>query len=327
MVALSRNNMSDSEETFMTHIVKGKNSFHSVWQRALDNGFTIFMWAFLVFVFIVTTYPFWHVIMVSLSDLAQVTNGFLLIPNGFSIEAYMAVFSNDRFINALFISVARSTIGPVISGVITMMIAYGLSQRVMPGRRFLNWYFLFTMYFSAGLIPTYLLFQTLGFVGSFWVYVIPPIVNVFGMILMRTYIESLPAELRESALIDGANDFIIFVKIVVPLCTPVIAAVTLFSVVHQWNAYTDTVIYNSMHEHLHTLQYFLVRMVDNVAGGSSDAAMQLAMQAGVQGGQARLTPQVVRMAVTVVTIVPIACVYPFMQRYFVKGMMVGAVKG
>jgi len=308
--------------------VKQSTGFHSTWQRALDKMFTIFMWIFLVFVFIVTAYPFLHVIMVSLSDPARVTSGgILLIPNGFSIDAYSAVFINPRFLNALWISVARSTIGPIISGIITMMIAYGLSQRELPGRRFLNWYFLFTMYFSAGLIPTYLLFQSLGFVGSFWVYVIPTVVNVFGMILMRTYIENLPAELRESALIDGANDLTIFLKIVVPLCKPVIAAVTLFAVVAQWNAYSDTVIYNSMHEHLHTLQYFLVRMVDNVAGGSSDAAMQLAMQAGVQGGETRLTPQVVRMAVTVITIVPIACVYPFMQRYFVKGMMVGSVKG
>jgi len=311
----------------MKRNAKDKDGFHSPLQRILDRGFSIFMWVFLIFVFIVTTYPFWHVIMVSLSDPARVTSGFLLIPNGFSIDAYVAVFTNPRFLNALWISVARSTIGPILSGIITMLIAYGLSQRDLPGRRVLNWYFLFTMYFSAGLIPTYLLFQSLGFVGSFWVYVIPTVVNVFGMILMRTYIENLPAELRESALIDGANDLTIFLKIVVPLCKPVIAAVTLFAVVAQWYAYSDTAIYNSMHEHLHTLQYFLVRMVDNVAGGSSDAAMQLAMQAGQQGGGARLTPQVVRMAVTVITIVPIACVYPFMQRYFVKGMMVGSVKG
>jgi len=304
-----------------------KDSIHSPFQRLLDRAFSVLMWIFLIFVFIATAYPFWHIIMVSLSDPARVTNGFQLIPNGFSVEAYLAVFRNSRFLSALWISVARSTIGPIISGVITMLIAYGLSQRDLPGRRVLNWYFLFTMYFSAGLIPTYLLFQSLGFVGSFMVYVVPTIVNVFGMILMRTYIENLPAELRESALIDGANDFTIFLKIVVPLCKPVIAAVTLFAVVAQWNAYSDTVIYNSMHEHLHTLQYFLVRMVDNVAGGSSDAAMQLAMQAGQQGAGARLTPQVVRMAVTVIAIVPIASVYPFMQRYFVKGMMVGSVKG
>jgi len=307
--------------------VKHETGFHSPWQRAQDRLFTVFMWVFLVLMFIVTTYPFWHVVMVSISDPTNVITGFQLLPNGISFQAYMAVFTNSSFLNALWISLVRSTIGPIISGVITMMIAYGLSQRELPGRRILNWYFLFTMYFGAGLIPTYLLFQSLGFVGSFWVYVIPTIVNVFGMILMRTYIENLPAELRESALIDGANDLTIFLKIVVPLCKPVIAAVTLFAVVAQWNAYSDTVIYNSMHEHLHTLQYFLVRMVDNVAGGSSDAAVQLAMQAGAQGGQARLTPQVVRMAVTVVTIVPIACVYPFMQRYFVKGMMVGSVKG
>jgi len=285
------------------------------------------MWVFMATVVIVTAYPFWYILIYSISDPQGFSPGIQLLPHAVSMQAFANVITNDSFLNALFISVARSTIGPIISGIITLMIAYAVSHRSLPGRRFFNWYFIFTMYFSAGLIPTYILYRSLGFVGSFWVYIIPSIVNVFGMILMRTYIEALPKELKESAYIDGANDFVIFYKIIAPLCLPVIAAVTLFSAVHQWNAYTDTVIYNAMEPHLHPLQYFLVRMVAGISGGANaDVAAQIAMQAGMQG-RARLTPMVVRMAVTVVTIIPIAMVYPFLQRYFVKGLLVGSVKG
>jgi len=298
-----------------------------LWHRILNAIFSVVMWVFLVVVVIVTAYPFWYIIIYSISDPISFSPGFQLIPNAVSIQAYISVLTNDSFLNALFISVARSTLGPIISCVVTLMIAYAVSHKDLPGRKFLNWYFIFTMYFSAGLIPTYLVFRAIGFVGSFWVYIVPSIVNVFGMILMRTYIEALPAEMKESAYIDGANDFTIFYKIIAPLCLPVLAAVTLFSAVHQWNAYTDTVIYNTMHPHLHPLQYFLVRMVAGVSGGgNADIAAQLAMQAGAQGG-ARLTPLVVRMAVTVVAIIPIAMVYPVLQRYFVKGLLVGSVKG
>jgi putative aldouronate transport system permease protein len=298
-----------------------------VWRHILNSLFTLNMWVFLIVVVIVTAYPFWYILIYSVSDPTGFTAGFQVLPNSVSFRAYSSILTNDSFLSALIISVARSTIGPVISGAITLMIAYAVSHRDLPGRKFINWYFIFTMYFSAGLIPTYLLYRSLGFVGSFQVYIIPSIVNVFGMILMRTYIESLPSEMKESAYIDGANDFTIFYKIIAPLCLPVIAAVTLFAAVHQWNAYTDTVIYNATHTHLHPLQYFLVRMVAGVSGGgNADIAAQLAMQAGAQG-VTRLTPIVVRMAVTIVAIIPITMVYPILQRYFVKGLLVGSVKG
>jgi len=312
----------------MLDIVKGNNSLNAylLWRRVLNGAFTVFMWAFLIFVLIMTAYPLWYVFIYSISDPAGFSQGFQVWPHAISFEAYVRVLGDNGFLNALFISVARTTLGPVISGVVTLMIAFAVSHRDLPGRRFLNWYFLFTMYFSAGLIPTFLLYQSLGFVGSFRVYIIPSIVNVFGMILMRTYIEGLPAEMKESAYIDGANDFTIFYKIIAPLCLPVIAAVTLFAAVHQWNSYTDVVIFNATHTELHPLQYFLVRMVTGLAAGQAEIAAQLAMQAGAAGAP-RLTPMVVRMAVTIVTILPISLLYPFLQRYFVKGIMVGSVKG
>ena len=308
--------------------IKEKNSLSAyfLWRKILNGAFTAFMWIFLIFVLVMTAYPLWYVFIYSISDPAGFSQGFQLWPHAISFEAYVRVLSDDGFLNALFISVARTTIGPLISVVVTMMIAFAVSHRDLPGRRFFNWFFLFTMYFSAGLIPTFLLYQRLGFVGSFWVYIVPSIVHVFGMILMRTYIEGLPQEMKESAYIDGANDFVVFYKIIAPLCIPVIAAVALFAAVQQWNSYTDVVIFNATHTELHPLQYFLVRMVTGLAAGQAEIAAQLAMQAGAAGAS-RLTPMVVRMAVTIITIIPISLLYPFLQRYFVKGIMVGSVKG
>ena len=308
--------------------VKRKIDLYSIWRLFLNGSFTVIMWVFLVSVLVITAYPFWYVFIYSISDPIGFTTGFQFLPHAVSLQAYRGILTNNRFLNAFFISVARSTIGPILSGIVSMMIAYAVSHRDLPGRRFFNWYFIITMYFGAGLIPTYLLYRSLGFVNSFRVYIIPSIVNVYGMILMRTYIESLPSELKESAFIDGANFFVIFYKIIVPLCLPVIAAVTLFSCVHQWNAYTDTVIYNATNQRLHPLQYFLVLMISTLGGaaGQADIAAELARQAGEQG-RVRLSPIVVRMAVTIITIVPITLVYPFLQRYFVKGLLVGSIKG
>ena len=298
-----------------------------IWRGFLNTLFTVVMWLFLAIVFIMTTYPFWYVLIYSISDPVGFSSGIQILPHAISLRAYTSILTSARFLDAFKISFSRTLIGPVISGVVSMLIAYSLSNRDLPGRKALNWYFIITMYFGAGLIPTYLLYKSLGFVNSFRVYIIPSIVNVYGMILMRTYIESLPAELKESAFIDGANDFKIFYSIIVPLCLPVIAAVTLFSCVHQWNAYTDTVIYNATNLKLHSLQYFLVLMVTSLAGANqADYAAELAMQASGRVG-ARLSPIVVRMAVTFITIIPITLVYPFLQRYFVKGLLVGSIKG
>lgn len=308
-------------------ITERRYHIYLTWRRLINVAFTVFMWTFLITVLVMTAYPLWYVFIYSISDPIGFSPGFQLLPHAISLEAYSRVLTNSGFLNAFFISVARTTLGPIISGVVTMMIAFTVSHRDLPGRKFINWYFIFTMYFSAGLIPTFLLYQRLGFVNSFWVYIVPSIVNVFGMILMRTYIEALPAELKESAVIDGANDFTIFCKVIAPLCLPVMAAVTLFAAVGQWNSYIDVVIYNAANPRLHPLQYFLVRMVTGIAGAAqADIAAQLAMQAGEQG-LARVTPMVVRMAVTVVTIVPISLLYPFLQRYFVKGLLVGSIKG
>ena len=259
--------------------------------------------------------------MYSFSDPARVVSELLIIPNGFSIEPFTMAFNNNNIFNAFLVSSARAVIGSVASTFISMMVAFGLSRNGLWGRRVITFIFVITMYVSAGLIPYYLLMKELGLIGSFWIYILPGTMNVFGMIIMRNYITSIPDSITESAEIDGANQFLVFIKIILPLCVPVLAAITLFSAVGHWNAYTDTLIYNSNIRELWTLQYVLMQLVSNM--GAND--MLQAILAG-QTQKARITAQSMRMAVTIIAVVPISLVYPFLQRYFIKGLMLGAVK-
>jgi putative aldouronate transport system permease protein len=293
-------------------------------RKFFNASLDIYIYGILAIVLVVTFYPFWYILVYSLSDPARPKPGFLLLPAGFSLEAYAATLANNGILHAFFVSVARSVIGPVTSVAISMLVGYTLSRVDLPFRRPLSIYFIVTMYFGAGLIPVYLLIKSLGLINSFWLYIVPGFMNVYAMILLRTYIESLPGSLIESAYLDGANDLTIFSRIVVPLCIPVIAAVTLFSAVGHWNSYTDTLIYNSAKEELYTLQYVLVILVSSVAASRGvDYINDLANNQH----HAALSPMSVRMAITIITVIPISLIYPVLQRYFVKGILIGAVKG
>jgi putative aldouronate transport system permease protein len=293
-------------------------------RKFFDFTLDFYVYLILIIVFLVTLYPFWYILVYSLSDPSKLTTGFLLIPAGFSLQSYISTFSIPSVYGAFLVSVARSVIGPFASTLVSMLVAYALSRSDLPGRKFFTWYFVLTMYFGAGLIPTYIIIKSLGLVGSFWVYIIPTLMNVYGMILIRTYIETLPESLQESAYIDGANELVIFYKIIVPLCKPVIAAILLLECVNHWNNYTDTLIFNSSKSQLYTLQYVLVTLVSTAATNqSADVSKRLAANAG----RVRLTPMAIRMAVTMITVIPISLAYPFLQKYFIKGIMIGAVKG
>ena len=291
-------------------------------RKFFDKTFPVYNFIILATIFIISAYPFWYVVMYSLSNPAAVGSEFLLYPLGFTLESYKQAFATAEIFNAFFVSVARSLIGSVAGTFISLMVAYGLSKKNLVGRRFLTLYFIITMYLSAGMIPGYLVAKSLHLVGSFWVYILPLLMNVYNMILIKNYIESLPESLSESAYIDGANDFTIFIRIVTPLCKPVLAAVVLFASVTHWNSYTDTLIYCATVPKLHTLQYVLMTLIGNITKASSDLSSVTDLAAGNT-----VTPMSVRMAVTVITILPISLVYPFLQKYFIKGMMLGAVKG
>ena len=279
--------------------------------------FDIFNGIIMLLIGIIMIYPLWHVVMYSFSSPGEVGGGLLLFPKGFTLNAYMASFQNKEILSGLFISVLRAVIGPAAMLVVSSMAAYVLSKDELIGIKFIRKFFLFSMYISAGLLPTYMLIRKLGLTNNFWVYVIPVMANVFNIILIRAYMESLPPSLEESAKIDGAGPVRSFFSIVFPLCMPILAAVVLYACVGQWNSYMDAQLYNFRNRDLYPLQYILFNYM--TAASPSKEAMT-AQQGAVT------TSQSLKMAITVISTVPILFVYPFLSRYFTSGLLMGAVK-
>jgi len=283
--------------------------------------------AFLLLIAFITLYPFWNTIMISLND-AQDTlrGGITFFPRKFSLFNYEVIFQTGAIPRAFFVSVARTAINLFTSVFFTAMLAYALSRKEFILRKPFTFIIILSMYVNAGLIPSYFLIRSLGMINTFWVYVIPGIVNAFNFVVMRTYMASIPESIIESARIDGYGDFYIFMRIILPLCLPVLATIGLFVAVGSWNAWFDTMIYNSGRVNLHTLQYKLMEYLQSSQAqsrGASGGSMALAAQVG---GSTMVTPMSIRAAITVVASLPILAIYPFMQRYFVVGLNVGGVK-
>ena len=285
----------------------GNVLFHCV--NALIMGIVLFT----------TLYPFIYMVMRSFSS-GSTYGKFLLWPSGFTTVAYRMMILKVSFFDGALVSVARSTICPVCTILCIYMAAYSLSKENLIGRKVLSRVITFSMYFSAGLLPAYLNMVSLNLTKTFFVYLIPCLSDAFSMILIKTYIEDMPRSLEESATIDGANDLQIAFSVVFPLCMPVLAAVTLFAFVGQWNAYTDTLLYNSNSPDLFTLQYMLNNLLNATLNVSpTDIQNQVERQS--------FNGENLKMAMTVVICIPVLIVYPFLQRYFVKGIMVGSIKG
>lgn len=279
--------------------------------------FDYFLILFFIFILVITLYPFLNVLAISFNDATDtLKNVNLVIPRIFTLANYKYVFEEGDIVFPFFVSVARTVIGTVISVVCTSMLAYTLSRRDFFFRKPFTILFVVTMYVSGGLIPEYLLMiRTLKIGNNFLVYILPGLVWVYNVILVRSYIDGLPIALQEAAQLDGANDFKIWYKVIMPLCTPVIATVALFYAVGQWNSFMDTYLYA---KDLPTLQYKLYEIM-------SQATMQLDTHMANTTSNA-VTPMAIRMAVTVVAVIPIIVVYPFVQKYFVGGMTLGSVK-
>ncbi|GAE91987.1 ABC transporter [Gracilibacillus boraciitolerans JCM 21714] len=219
----------------------------------------------------------------------------------------------------------RTIIGAGVGLFCTAMVAYAIAQPNFMFKRSITIIFIMTMYFNGGLIPTFLLMRDLQLIGSFWVYILPTLISAFNLIIMRSFIEGLPTSIFESARIDGAGDFRIFFKIVLPLSLPVLATVALFVAVFQWNQWFDVFLYNSSQEHLTTLQYELMKILQN-SSTTSSGDMASAFANSADSGSNMVTPKSIQATMTIVASLPIIMVYPFLQRYFVKGMTLGAVK-
>lgn len=273
----------------------------------------------------VTLYPFIYILSTSITPAEALLAGKIVLwPRGFDLSAYRLVLTDKRLMSGFVNTVQYTLVGTAISLFLTTLTAFPLAQPKF--QRYASVYMklvVFTMLFSGGLIPTYLTIRTLGLVNTFWVMVIPGAVSPFYLILVRTFMQQLPHELSEAALIDGANDFQLFSRIYLPLCTPIIACISLYYAVGIWNSYMTPLIYLSS-EKLYPLQIYLRQIV-------LMSAMQEQMMMG-QGGTESLTnthfnSESMKAATLVISTVPILIVYPFLQRYFVKGIMVGAVKG
>ncbi|NLD88708.1 MAG: carbohydrate ABC transporter permease [Clostridiales bacterium] len=273
----------------------------------------------------ITLYPFWYCIVVSFNDGLDATMAPLYFwPRKWTFDNYEFIVTNERTLHAAMISVLRTVIGVVTHVSFTGVVAYGLSKRWLMGRKYYMMFFMFTMYFGGGLIPTYLLIRALGLIDNFLVYIIPSLFSVYDSILIMAYYDSIPGALEEAARIDGAGHFKIFARIIFPASLPIFATIALFNGVGQWNAYFDTTIYTRS-DKLLTLQAIMTKMI-NSAEALQEMNEQMAASGAVDGF-ATIKPITIRMATMIFTTVPITLVYPFLQKYFVKGIMIGSVKG
>jgi putative aldouronate transport system permease protein len=289
---------------------------------------TVFSFCNTIFMLLIAgcmLYPFWNTIAVSFNQASDtIRGGITFLPRKWTLQNYKTIFSTGTIFNAFFISVARTLINMVTGVFFTAMIAFVLSRREFIFRRSFTLVLVLSMYINAGLIPTYFLIKNLGMLNSFWVYIVPGMVSAFNFVVIRTYMRALPESIIESARIDGCGDFMIFIRIVLPLCLPVLATVALFVAVGAWNSWFDTMIYNSGRVYLHTLQYKLMEYLQSSQSQSRSTADAASMAMSQNSGM--VTPVSIRAAITVIAAAPILVVYPFMQRYFVVGLNVGGVK-
>ncbi|NLK21957.1 MAG: carbohydrate ABC transporter permease [Epulopiscium sp.] len=291
----------------------------------LEKLFDSILYIIMIFVIAITIYPFINILAISFNEsLDSIKGGIYLWPRKFTFENYTEIFKYANIGQALFISISRTVIGTLSGLICSCMIAYTLSRKDYFLRRPIGALLVITMYVSGGMIPEYMLIRQLNLVGKFWVYILPGLVWAFNVIVLRSFMESLPYEIQESAKIDGANDLQIFFKIVMPLCKPAIAVVALFIAVGQWNSWFDTYLYASNKANLTTLQFEMMKILSNLSASQNMA--QRAAMAGMVAERNRISPESVRMAITVVATAPIIMIYPFIQKYFVSGMTIGAVK-
>ncbi len=274
---------------------------------------------FLAFAVIICLYPFWNIFIVSINDANDAMRGGLyLLPRKLSLSSYADILGRSTFQHSILVTVARTLIGTPLAVLVTSALAYVLSYRDLVGRKPLNVLFIFTMYFGGGMVPYYMVLKNLGLLDNFLVFILPNLLSVYNMILVRNYIESMPEALFDAARIDGANDLTIFFRLVLPLSKPIIMTIALFVAISQWNSWFDAYLYTNS-QSLKTMQSILVEILNQYQTSDAGAAAANRMSQSI-------TPDSIRMAATMVTTIPIIMVYPFIQKYFVKGIMLGSVK-
>ena len=288
-----------------------------------DRAFDIVNYTLMVILTIVTLYPFLNVLAISLNDsIDTVKGGITIIPRSFTMQNYIEIFKTESLSISALISLLRTVIGTLTGIISTLMVAFVISRENFIAKKFVTIVFIITMYVSGGMIPEYMLIRNLHLTNNFLVYILPGLISVFNVIVLRSFIDELPYELQESAKLDGANDITICFRIIMPLCMPVIATLSLFIAVGQWNSWFDTYLYCGSKKWLTTLQFELQKILLSAQStgrqdiyGSSDLV-----------NQKRVSPESLRMAMTIIATIPIILVYPFVQKYFIKGLTLGGVK-
>lgn len=290
-------------------------------QSLSGRAFDAFNVALLIALMVICAYPFLYILFVSVSDPLQIVSntGIILWPKGFSLGAYERVFANPMILKGYANTLLYVTLGTATNLALTSLGAYVLSRKGLLWGRALNLLVAFTMFFNGGMIPTYLIVRSLGLMDNIWAMVLPTAVSTWNLILMRTSFENIPVELEESARLDGAGDMTILLRIVLPLSASIMAVMVLFYGVAHWNAWFNATLYLRKRELL-PLQVILreILIINDTTSMSTDMAMS---------ADKEMVSQTIQYATVIVATAPILCAYPFLQKYFVKGVMVGAVKG
>ncbi len=286
----------------------------------------IIVYIIMFVVFVACLYPFWYAIVISFNKGTDAARGGIFFwPRAFTLENYQHVLSDDSLLRAYVVTIARTIIGTVTSVLFTSLFAYAMAHAKLMFHKFYSMMLIISMYFSGGMIPYFVLIKRIGLMNTFWVYIIPSLLSAFNAIIMMSFFREIPGELEESAKVDGANDVTIFFRIILPISTPVLSTVALFNGVGHWNAWFDSAYYVT-NKNLKTVAYRLMELI-NQANLTSISGMDATSQRAGTAAAATYTAETIRMATMIVVIVPIVMVYPFLQKYFVKGIMIGSIKG
>lgn len=286
-----------------------------------DRIVDVFIYAGLGLFALFTLFPLYYVFVMSITPISEVlkNGGFVIVPSGFTLDAYKAIWDSPTVPRALQITILITVLGTALNLAVTALLAYPLSKKSLPGRNIFLFLIVFTMLFSGGLIPLYLVVRGTGLLDTIWALIIPGMVSAFNMLIMKTFFENLPDEVEEAAKVDGCSDVAILIRIVLPLSTPIMATLGLFYGVTHWNEYFKGIMYLTDRS-LYPIQVVLRAMIQ-----TPNISSELQLQNPGQVHQ--LPPETIKMAVVVAALLPILAVYPFLQKYFMKGMLLGAIKG
>lgn len=286
-----------------------------------DHVISIVVGAVMLFVFFITLYPFWYAVVLSFNEGTDALRGGIYFwPRKWTLDNYNAVFGIDYVSSAFLVTVARTLLGTVVAVGFTGLFAFACAHKNLMFRKFYITAMIIIMYFSGGLIPQYILIRQLGLMNSFWVYILPNLFSAFNAVIMMNFFRQIPDSLEEAAHLDGANDLLVFFRIILPVSMPLIATMALYSGVWHWNTWTDSAFYITDKKYLKTLSNVMITLINQ-----SESAAQTVF-GKINQKEITYTAMTLRPAAMVICVVPVVIVYPFLQKYFVKGVLIGSIK-